>query len=195
MAKQTAAEWRAETQQDIRFVDTLWVCRATSTEQHALWWRYAEHYRVPWSSENLGAIRTIGTFGSMPVNVQVFWTIIGRGRVAFIESPSMVTHYDWLEEWSSEVFPHARSSSNADNFINILLDIEDHLGEKLYDRRRVEQVENLFEIDINDMTTMGPLLGDLHAGFTYAERKMQHWAEVAERYRQEMNRTALGGGG
>ncbi len=116
-----------QTPPDHRYIETDYVVDATHDEMHHLWWRYHEHYGVPWTEVSRGETLIIGEVDKRPIAVSVFWGIIVTKHIAFVDVTSQLADYKMSEEWQKAVFPclkhHGRHSDVA-NFGNIVSDIE-----------------------------------------------------------------------
>lgn len=182
----TEEQWLDGVADDQRFVDTSYVCEATDDEVHALWWKWSEHYLVPWNQESMGVGRTIGNCDRRPVAVAVAWNMIGPARVAFVTSTSQVTDWEMFRDWQNVVFQHTRERSNATNFGHIIAAIEKNNDIQLFDRRRVDWIERALELDMITAEVIPPYNTNLQVAYERAERKIVEWAERAERIRKAM---------
>ena len=104
---------------DPRFAKAVFAVEATSAEQQFLWQENSNTSRdlrpqegamlrgaplrnpdgVKWEQDNPGQLRTVGTFGGMPVCVSCSWVKINGHLVLFYHPTSMVVHHKMIEEW------------------------------------------------------------------------------------------------
>lgn len=138
-------ETKFEIPPDHRFVQTEYVVDATSCEQHMLWEKFHQHYRVPWDDVSLGLMTTIGMISGRPVCVQVSWAFIATKRVAFLYPTSQLVDYEMVDAWRRAVFPNCKSHSDSTNFGNVVSDIGRAVGMDLI-RRTPDDVWKLLGI-------------------------------------------------
>jgi hypothetical protein len=131
---------------DQRFVDTAYVVEATDEESFSAWWKWSEHYHVPWQQESLGIGLTIALLDHRPIVAQTHWNIIGPARVAFVDMSSEVTDWSVFKKWQEVVFANARRHSDASNFGDIINAIEENNSIKLFDRKRIDYIERVMEL-------------------------------------------------
>lgn len=164
---------------DHRFAATEYVVDATHEESFGLWFRWGEHYRIPWEQDSRGWMRQIGAIGKRPIVVSVFWSRIGRALVAFVEMTSQIADYEMMERWEHAAFPCMGTfgrHSDAANVGNILSDIRTRYDEPLglLDERR--RIEAFWQVDAERPYADD---GDPQRSLEWAERKSVMWAECA----------------
>lgn len=167
---------------DPRFKATEYVVDATFQESHDLWFRWAEHYRIPWQQESLGAMYQIGSVAKRPIVACVWWARVGPSLVAFVELTSDLADFKMMEEWQHTVFPCMATfgrHANAANFGNILRNIEASHGQLglLGDRQRIN---SFWMID-----SERPFADqrDPQQALEWAEQRAVQWLECAEYWR------------
>jgi hypothetical protein len=188
------------------FLECEYVCTATYHELNALWFRYHELLRVPWDSGGLGHDYEIGRVHGRietpaykrepkqdlwPIVALVTTVRIGPAQVAFVECTSAMVDFGLVEAWRHAVFKCSERQgyhANADNFGNIVADIEKRHQCNLIRRERI-LIETSYELDLDASVAniakenSRRINFDPQANAEYAETKTQWWGERAEYWR------------